>query len=405
MRSSIASKNCFETGLGLKVKDMQWQTPNGSRLTDQSIAKPVFLNEQSTLINSLRAVCSTVSHNYPSIDRIALTVFESHPGDGIKTRSGAIYELGYSELNQDFKMEQVAFLQPECKEKAISLSRDGECTAESRKKHNCFGRVSDYLRSLYFEGNIVGTICFSSSNCLHLTQDLQNLLELVSTAIEQKYAEYIRTHKGIENCVQIISRMVHVRDSETGLHLDRISAYSYLIAEKVKNHYNLSNEYVKYIHLFACLHDIGKVGIPDSILLKQGRLTHEEWLTIQSHVSIGEGILDHINDLITQKISLARTVLHNIVSGHHERGDGSGYPRGLKMDQIPIEARIVAVADVFDALSNHRSYKQAWPFDRVKTELLFEAACNRLDQVCVDALLSDEESLALVKHCFYEHQF
>jgi HD-GYP domain-containing protein (c-di-GMP phosphodiesterase class II) len=144
------------------------------------------------------------------------------------------------------------------------------------------------------------------------------------------------------------------------------------------------------------LHDIGKVGIPDAVLLKPGRLDSVEWLSMRRHVEIGETLIDQIvRDMGLLEDTATRT-MRNVVAGHHERGDGSGYPRGLRMAQIPWEARIVAVADVYDALSNRRPYKRPWMEVDVVAELEREVAAGRLDGECVAALVSaKDERLAI----------
>lgn len=175
------------------------------------------------------------------------------------------------------------------------------------------------------------------------------------------------------------------RDELTGDHIVRMAKYSRLIAEAL----GLSEEKCDLIEVAAPMHDIGKIGIPDTILLKQGRLTEEEFLVMKSHSRIGYQILQHSP---SKYLSMGA----EIALAHHEKYDGSGYPDGLAGDAILLEARIVAVADVFDALTTPRSYKKAWSND----EALAYVKNNRgahFDPKCVDAFISQFEQVQLIQ--------
>ncbi len=175
--------------------------------------------------------------------------------------------------------------------------------------------------------------------------------------------------------ILLLCRASEYRDPETGAHIQRMAHYSCLIAAEL----GMSSEQQDCILNAAPMHDIGKVGTPDYILLKPGRLNPEEMDVMRQHALIGYNILKSSE---AKMLQLAAEIAYS----HHERFDGTGYPNGLKGDAIPLVGRIVAVADVFDALTNVRPYKQAWTLEAAKAFLL-ENSGTHFDPQCVDALL------------------
>lgn len=152
--------------------------------------------------------------------------------------------------------------------------------------------------------------------------------------------------------IQTLGRAAEYKDNETGMHVIRMSHYSKELALAA----NLSKEHAELILNAAPMHDVGKMGIPDSILRKPAKLTDDEWIVMKQHTQIGAEI---IGDDPSDVLQMAK----EIALYHHEKWDGSGYPFGLSGDSIPLEARIVAIADVFDALTSRRPYKEPWSVD------------------------------------------
>ncbi len=187
-----------------------------------------------------------------------------------------------------------------------------------------------------------------------------------------------------------LSRAAEFRDPETGAHIMRMAHYSRLIAEQI----GLSQEEQDLILAAAPMHDVGKIAIPDHILLKPGRLDETELEIMKTHAEKGYEILRGSKSKMLDLAAL-------IAWTHHEKIDGSGYPRGLKGEDIPIQGRIVAVADVFDALTSERPYKQAWEIERA-IQWLREGEGQHFDPVCVEAFLARRDDFLEIKFSFQD---
>jgi putative two-component system response regulator len=180
------------------------------------------------------------------------------------------------------------------------------------------------------------------------------------------------------------------RDPETGAHIVRMANYSCLIAQNLQ----LPEAMQQMILEAAPMHDIGKVGIPDHILLKPGKLSVDEFSIMKTHASLGHQIL-------AGSASETLQMGAEIALSHHEKFDGSGYPQGLRGTDIPLSARIVAVADVFDALTSERPYKRAWEVERA-VEFLKEGSGQHFDPQCVNAFLADFSQVLAIKERYRE---
>jgi len=176
-----------------------------------------------------------------------------------------------------------------------------------------------------------------------------------------------------EEVIWRLARAIEYRDGDTGEHVSRVAMISQFIAVGI----GLSPQRCRTVYLAAPLHDIGKIAIADAILTKPGKLTPDEMATMREHVTIGARILENGTSELIRTAEL-------IAQSHHERWDGTGYPDRLSGTDIPIEARVVAIADVFDALCSERPYKKAWPIEKAYAEII---ACSgtHFDPACVEA--------------------
>lgn len=199
--------------------------------------------------------------------------------------------------------------------------------------------------------------------------------------------ELKRTHLEL---IQRLGRAAEYKDNETGMHVMRMSHVSGRLALQL----GMDDTYAEQLVHAAPMHDIGKIGIPDAVLLKPGKLDDDELAIMRKHPVMGAKILENSSSAL---IRLA----HSVALYHHEKWDGSGYPFGLSAEAIPLEARIVAVADVFDALLNKRPYKEAWPVDKTVAEIEAQSGIH-FDPAVVQALLACLPDLIAINNQWLE---
>lgn len=212
---------------------------------------------------------------------------------------------------------------------------------------------------------------------------LNRSLDILETNLFEKL------HMIEETQTEIIVRLgkaAEFRDDETGKHIERISDYVQIIS----THIGLEKDYISLLKYAALMHDVGKIGIPDNILLKPGKLTDEEFYIIKLHTVIGGRIL---SGTTLPLLELAK----EIALSHHERWDGNGYPFGLKEEEIPLSGRIVSITDVFDALTSERVYKAAWPIEKA-IDYIKEQSGKQFDPMIVEAFLDMSDKIIEIKH-------
>ncbi|MEW6501582.1 MAG: HD domain-containing phosphohydrolase [Thermodesulfobacteriota bacterium] len=196
--------------------------------------------------------------------------------------------------------------------------------------------------------------------------------------------------EGHEELIFSLTKLAAYRSGETGAHLHRVREYCRILGMDLRENQpglGLSRGAVEEIAKVCPLHDIGKVGVPDSILHKPGKLTAAEFELMKTHAELGGRLL---REVYAQTGSSYLFLAYEIAMYHHERWDGKGYPRGLKGEEIPLAARMMALADVFDALVSRRSYKEPFPLETAKT-IILEGRGTHFDPVVVDSFLRTEE--------------
>ncbi len=227
---------------------------------------------------------------------------------------------------------------------------------------------------------------------------LRNLAPMLGSALQRS----LLMEQLLLASISGLSRLAESRDPETGDHLLRMALYSQVVASELQRraYPGVDAAFVRDLYRFAPMHDIGKVGIPDAILLKPGPLTAEERTTMNQHPLIGARVLRACAAQLPESERGMFEIAAQIAEGHHERFDGKGYPKGLSGNDIPLAARIVAVADVFDALTSKRPYKRAWSFEEGLAALRKDAGAH-FDPEIVDAIHATSGEIGMI---YLEHR-
>lgn len=227
---------------------------------------------------------------------------------------------------------------------------------------------------------------------------LRNEGKLLENLVQERTVELIEKSKEVVDIQDIMilamCSLAETRDNETGNHIKRTQNYVRELANHLKERANfknfLSDENIEVLYKVAPLHDIGKVGIPDAILLKPGKLTLDEFEIMKTHTTLGGKAIESSKQSYQLHNSNFLLLAHQIATGHHENWDGTGYPNGLKQQEIPLAARLMAVADVYDALISRRAYKEGFPHERA-VEIITEGRGNHFDPDIVDAFLEIQQ--------------
>jgi HD-GYP domain-containing protein (c-di-GMP phosphodiesterase class II) len=361
------------------------------------------LNESQPLSEKLGYVHRTISQRFPFIERLAVAIYDPKT-DLLKTfihsSNGSVPLSHYhAKLSEASSLCEIIKLgRPRV---VNDLSIFGRSKHEHSKRLLAEGYAASYTMPMYHNGELYGFIFFNASQKGVFSEEVLHHLDLFGHLLALSVVQEVSHFHTLQAAVQTARDITHHRDNETGAHLDRMSRYSRLIAAELAELHGFSDEYLEQIFLFSPLHDIGKIAIPDGILFKSGRLTREEFEVMKRHTTKGREIIDGMLEHFGIAALDHGNILRNIAHYHHETLDGMGYPEGLQGEQIPIEARIIAVADIFDALTSERPYKSAWPNERAFA-LLKEMAGYSLDSDCVEALLNNVEEVESIQRRFTE---
>lgn len=364
-----------------------------------------LISDSGTLSERLSALHHQLLETVPSVDRIACAIYEA--GDGsLKTFINSTRK-GKAIAGYEYKLADSHSLSELANTGSFRVLDDIASAITSDTAHSKWlleqGYQSSFTVPLFDAQALLGFVFFDSVRKGAFPPPVQRDLVLYSSLIGMSISGELTAVRTLVEATRVARALTVMRDFETGRHLDRMARYSRIIARKVAPRHGRDDEFIEMVYLFAPLHDIGKIGIPDRILLKQGPLDPEERRVMESHVEKGVQMIDRtIGTSGTHQLPSSQ-VLHNIVSCHHEFIDGSGYPGKLKGDDVPLEARIVTVSDIFDALTSRRPYKEGWSNNQAFAELRKMVGQGKLDGECVQALIDSPDEVREVQKRFGDH--
>ncbi len=362
------------------------------------------LNKQLPLKDKIISAHRSIQEKFPFIARIAIALYDSETRI-LKTylhSSGEDEPLAHYQSSLENTPSLKEILDKKLPRVVNNLVTFESSIHEHAQRIGRQGYAASYTMPIFNSGDFIGFLFFNTYKSDIFTEQVLSILDIYGHLISLMIINELSTIKVMSAALKTTNHITHLRDPETGSHLDRMSRYSRLIAESLADKYALDDVYIEHIFMFSPLHDIGKISIPDSILLKPGPLNEEERSIMNTHAHKGREMIDNmILNFGLDRINHIN-ILKNIAEFHHEAINGSGYPTGRMNSEIPLEARIVAVADVFDALTSRRSYKDAWSNEEA-FETLKQLAGEKLDIDCVNALIDKQEEIEMIQQQFKEN--
>lgn len=341
-------------------------------------------SDEFSLTERLKELHSSILERSPGVRRIICTLYDSET-DLLKTFSSSAH-TEHNVEHHEFSLGQ--------SKKLVALKKSGACEVINRSESGLTDSnsidqsnyCSSFVIPMMSANQFMGFIFIDSEVEDYFGDQIQRDLVLFTKLITLTIISEMPTVLSLIDRKKSVSHFAHLRDFETGRHLNRMALLSRMIAKSIADECELTDEFIEQLYLFSPLHDIGKIGIPGQILFKPDKLTEQEFEVMKGHVAKGVEIISEVLDDYHLSDHKDSQVMLNIVSCHHEYLNGSGYPKGLTGDEIPIEARIVTVADIFDALTSTRPYKEAMSIDKSIKGLEALVEIGRLDPLCVSAL-------------------
>ncbi|MCE7915650.1 MAG: HD domain-containing protein [Nitrosomonas sp. PRO4] len=364
------------------------------------------LHENLPLTEKLRFLHQVIRQDFPFIDRLAIALFDEQT-EMLKTYTHSTEGSDNPVTTYEAPLSAAPSLRTIIEHRRPRLVQDlnifSHGTHEHTKRIAAKGYRSSYTMPLYQSGVFVGFLFFNSLQEHPFTSNILRQIDIYGHLIALMVINELTAIRTLIAAVRAARSMTHYRDIETGSHIDRTAHYARLIARVLAASYGISDEQIEHIFLFSPMHDVGKIGIPDNILRKPSKLNDSEFDVMKTHPEKGREIIDSVLKDFSLGTFGHVDILRNIAEYHHEAIDGSGYPKGLKGEEIPIEARISAVADVFDALTSRRSYKAAWSNEEAFA-VLRKMSNSKLDRDCVEALINNVDKILEIQQRFHDNE-
>ncbi|PXX15618.1 HD domain-containing phosphohydrolase [Nitrosomonas ureae] len=363
------------------------------------------LHENLPLTEKLRFLHQTIRQDFPFIDRLAIALFDEKT-EMLKTYThsteGSENPVSTYEAPLSAAPSLLTIIEHRRPRLVQDLNIFSHGTHEHTKRVAATGYKSSYTMPLYQNSVFMGFLFFNSLQEHPFTPQTLRQIDIYGHLIALMVISELTAIRTLLAAVRAARSMTHYRDLETGSHIDRTAHYARLIARELASRYGITDEQIEHIFLFSPMHDVGKIGIPDNILRKPSKLDAAEFDIMKTHPVKGREIIDAVLDDFGLSAFGHTDILRNIAEYHHEAVDGSGYPNGLKGEEIPIEARISAVADVFDALTSRRSYKAPWSNEEAFA-VLRQMSNSKLDWDCVEALLNNADKVLEIQQRFRDN--
>ncbi|MEL0608960.1 HD-GYP domain-containing protein [Vibrio echinoideorum] len=338
--------------------------------------------------------------HYPILSRLSVVLCSENRASNYFVSDSLCQEAEHRYIEQELK--------PESELSRMAESLDTRIIDDLTSTHPTkqvshllkLGHQSSYTTPIHYQESNLGFVFINASSIGFFAQQyIQCDIAYLTQVISSLFIQLFERQRHFQSSLAIALNMGHARDPETKEHLIRMGKYSEQLARSLSHSNNeITHQFIHRIRLYAPFHDIGKYRIPDNVLFSTGSFTKEERAIMNNHTLYGE---EMVNDVValSQHSSMCMDEIQfikNIVRHHHERFDGRGLPDGLSQDAIPLEARIVTLADVFDALMSKRAYKHAWSLNDVMAYIEAHTG-SMFDPECVSALKQNLDSFMAIR--------